>query len=70
LSVRANFSKSSLKAQLDIAAKSGAKIILILGQKEVLEGTILLRDVESGIQEIVNINRVVVEVNKKLRGRD
>jgi histidyl-tRNA synthetase len=67
LSVRANFSKSSLKAQLDMAIKSGAKLILILGQKEVMEGTVLLRDVASGIQEVVNINKVLVEVNRKLK---
>lgn len=67
LSVRANFSKSSLKAQLEMATKSGAKLILILGQKEVMEGTVLLRDVESGIQEVININKVVVEVNRKLK---
>lgn len=70
LHVRANFSKSSLKAQLDIAIKAGAKLILILGQKEVMEGTVLLRDVDSGIQEVVNVNRIVAEIKKKLKDKE
>ncbi|MFA5358866.1 MAG: histidine--tRNA ligase, partial [Patescibacteria group bacterium] len=36
--------KDSLKGQLEIADKLGVKYVLILGQKEVLEGTVLLRD--------------------------
>jgi histidyl-tRNA synthetase len=64
--VMANFSKDSLKSQLDAATKMGARIILILGQREVVDGTILMRDVESGIQEVVNINKVIDEIKKKL----
>jgi len=67
LSVRANFSKSSLKEQLDQATKVGAKLILILGQKEVTEGTVILREVDSGIQEVVNFSKVIPEVKKRLK---
>ncbi len=66
-SVKANFSKSSLKAQLDIATKMGAKLVLILGKKEASEDTILLRDVASGIQEVVNIKKVLPEIKKRLK---
>ncbi|KKR07656.1 MAG: Histidine-tRNA ligase [Parcubacteria group bacterium GW2011_GWC2_39_14] len=65
--VRANFSKSSLKAQLELAKKANAKLVLIFGQKEIVEGTVLLRDLESGIQEVINQNRIVVEVKKRLK---
>ena len=67
LIVRANFSKSSLKAQLDIATKLKSRLVLILGQKEVSEGTIILRDMESGIQEVINITKAVKEVKNVLR---
>lgn len=67
--VVANFSKDSLKSQLDTATKIGAKIVLILGQKEALDGTILMRDVESGIQEVVNIKKVIAEIRKILYKR-
>ena len=60
------FSKDSLKAQLEIANKLGAKYTLILGQKEVLDGTILIRDMEAGIQEIVDQKKIVREVEKKI----
>lgn len=60
------FGKGSLKAQLELANKVQAKIALILGQKEVLDGTIILRDMESGAQEIVDSNKVVPILQKKL----
>ncbi|MFH0780192.1 MAG: His/Gly/Thr/Pro-type tRNA ligase C-terminal domain-containing protein, partial [Parcubacteria group bacterium] len=66
-SVRSNLSKSSLKAQLESAGKMKAKLVIILGQKEVNEGTVLLRDVDSGIQEVINGNRIVQEVKKRLK---
>ena len=60
------FSKDSLKAQLEIANKLGAQYTLILGQKEVLDGTILIRDMEAGIQEIVDQKKIVRQIQKKL----
>ncbi len=66
LRVAANFSKASLKAQLDIANKMGASFVLILGQREIVDETILMRDMESGIQEVVNYKKVIKEVKKKL----
>ena len=35
------------------------KLTIILGQKEVLDGTIIMRDMESGAQEIVDVNKIV-----------
>ena len=60
------FGKSALKAQLELADKYKAKYTLILGQKEVLDGTIIVRDMESGVQETVDMNKVVGIVKKKL----
>lgn len=53
------FGKGSLKAQLEVADKLKAKMALILGQKEVLDGTIIVRDMDSGAQEIVDVEKVV-----------
>jgi histidyl-tRNA synthetase len=63
------FGKGSLKAQLELADKQEAKFALILGQKEVLDGTIIVRDMESGAQEIVDMEKVVEIVKKGLKGR-
>ncbi len=61
-----NLGKSSLKAQLELADKQGAKHCLIIGQKEVQDRTIIIRDMESGIQEIVDQKKLKNELNKKL----
>ncbi|MDO8592292.1 MAG: histidine--tRNA ligase [bacterium] len=66
LNVRQAFSKDSLKSQLEAANKMGVKYTLILGQKEVMDGTILIRDMESGIQEIVDYKKIMGELEKRL----
>jgi histidyl-tRNA synthetase len=66
LEVAESFTKDSLKAQLELANKLKVKYVLILGQKEVLDDTILIRDMESGVQEIVDQGKVVIEIKKKL----
>ena len=61
-----NFSKDSLKSQLELANKLKVKYALILGQKEVMDGTILIRDMESGVQEIIDFKKTVNELKRKL----
>jgi len=64
--VRQAFTKDSLKMQLEEANRLEAKFSLILGQKEVMDGTVLFRDMDSGIQEIINYKKVKEEIEKKL----
>ncbi|MBU1063116.1 histidine--tRNA ligase, partial [Patescibacteria group bacterium] len=66
LQVRQDFTKDSLKNQLEVANKLGVKYSLILGQKEIVDGTILIRDMESGIQEIVDYKKIRQEITKRL----
>ncbi|MEK7632470.1 MAG: histidine--tRNA ligase [Patescibacteria group bacterium] len=61
------FGKGTLKAQLEIADKLKAPVAVILGQKEVLDGTIIIRDMESGAQEIVDVEKVVSIIAKRLK---
>jgi histidyl-tRNA synthetase len=58
--------KEGLKKQLEIANNLGAKYALILGQKEVLDGTIIIRDMEGGAQETADFGKIVQEMKKKL----
>ncbi len=60
------FGKAALKAQLEAADRMKVPHTLILGQKEVLDGTIIIRDMESGAQETVDIGKVVGIIQKKL----
>ncbi|HBU07547.1 MAG TPA: histidine--tRNA ligase [Candidatus Magasanikbacteria bacterium] len=64
--VKHNLAKSALKAQLELANKYKADYTLILGQKEVQDGTIIIRDMESGIQEIIDQKKLVPALKKKL----
>lgn len=59
------FSKDSIKAQMELANKKKAKLVIIIGQKEVLDGTAVIRDMDSGTQEIVDVRKIVHEVQKK-----
>lgn len=66
LKINYNFAKSSLKAQLEAANSLQVPYALILGQKEVQDGTIIIRDMESGVQEIVDQKKVEHILKKKL----
>lgn len=46
-------SKDSLKGQLRLADKAGVRFALILGQREVLDQTVIIRDMIEGTQETV-----------------
>lgn len=59
-----NLGKTSLKAQLDIANEHGATHTVILGQKELQDGTIIVRDMDSGIQEILDQNKLSLALKK------
>ncbi|MBI4359149.1 MAG: histidine--tRNA ligase, partial [Candidatus Nealsonbacteria bacterium] len=62
-----SFSKDSLKVQLARADRFNVRYALILGQKEALEKTIILRDMKKGTQETIKLEKVVHEVKKRLK---
>lgn len=64
--VAENLVKDGLKAQLEMANKLGAHYTLIIGHKELMDDTILIRDMENGIQEVIDFAKVVTEVTKRL----
>ncbi len=65
--VAESFSKDSLKAQLRSADKMGVRWVLIFGQKEALEDFITLRDMETGDQKEIKLDKVVSEMKKKIK---
>lgn len=65
--VAANFAKDGLKQQMEIAAKLNVRYTLIIGQKEMVDHTIIIRDMEAGMQEVYDFRRALPEVNKKLQ---
>lgn len=58
--------KDGIKQQLEVANKLGAHYTLIVGQKEMMDDTALIRDMENGIQEVVPFAKVESEIKKRL----
>jgi len=65
--VAESFSRDSLKAQLRIADKIGVDYTIILGQKEALEGTVIIRDMKTGKQDTVKLEKIITEIKKRLK---
>jgi histidyl-tRNA synthetase len=59
--------RKSLKAQLKSADKQRAELSVIVGQKEIFEESAIIRDMKTGAQETVTIDKLVERVKKGLR---
>ena len=57
--------KDSLKSQLKLADKLKADYCLIIGQKEALEGKVLIRKMKEGTQVLVKMEKVIEEIKKR-----
>lgn len=64
--VAESFGKDSLKAQLRSADRIGVRYTLLIGQKEALDGTVIIRDMKNGSQEVVKFEKVVNEIKRRL----
>lgn len=65
--VAESFGRGSIKAQLRVANRMKMKIVLIVGQKESLDDTVIVRDMESGMQEIVDNAKIINIIKKRLK---
>jgi histidyl-tRNA synthetase len=62
-----SFGRGSLKSQLKIANRLGVELTLILGQKETLDGTVIIKNMTTGVQETVSLEKLVDVIKKKLK---
>jgi histidyl-tRNA synthetase len=62
-----SFGRGSLKSQLKVANRLGVEITLILGQKETLDGTVIVKNMSTGVQETVSAAKLVDLIKKKLK---
>jgi histidyl-tRNA synthetase len=67
ISVEANLEKDNIKSQIKNADRVGASYSLILGQQEVLDGMIIIKDMVSGLQETIPFDRIIDELKKRLK---
>jgi histidyl-tRNA synthetase len=66
VSATAAIGKDGIRAQLKQADKLGVALSLIIGQKEAMEKSIIIRDMTSGMQDTVPLKDVVKEVQARL----
>jgi histidyl-tRNA synthetase len=67
IKIAENIGKDNLKAQLGQAARKQIKYTLILGQQECINEQIILRNMETGVQEIVSQKEIVKKIKKRLK---
>lgn len=65
--VAESFGRGSLKSQLKVANRLGVEITLILGQKETLDKTVIVKNMTTGVQETVSMDKLVDLIKKKLK---
>ncbi|MDQ0938175.1 histidine--tRNA ligase [Streptomyces turgidiscabies] len=66
--VAADFSYGAkgLKAAMKAANRSGARFALVAGERDLAEGVVQLKDMESGEQTAVGVNEIVAELESRL----
>ncbi len=67
IKVAESLHRDSLSSQLQIADKLKVRYALILGEKEALDGEIIIREMASGRQQVIPMKRAVSEIKKKLK---
>ena len=65
--VSESLGRDSLRAQLKMADKNKVDYSLILGQKEALEGMIIIRQMTTGAQRSVKLDEIIKEMKKRLK---
>lgn len=58
--------RDGMQSQLKLADRLGVKWVVIIGHKEVLDKTVILRNMMSGMQEVVSQDELVKELQKRL----
>lgn len=67
--IRQSLSKDSLSAQLSIAERMGIPWVIILGQREVIENTIIVRNMENRSQDVVPVADLAEYIKKRMAAK-
>ncbi len=65
--VAESFGRGSLRSQLKVADRLRVELTLIIGQKEAIDQTVIVKEMASGIQEVIDASKAVEEVKKRLK---
>ena len=61
-----SFGKTSIDAQMKVANRLGSTYAVILGQKEILDNTAIIRDMHSGMQETIPRAKLIEVLKKRI----
>lgn len=67
INIGESLGRDSLRTQLSKADRLKVEFTLILGQREMLDGTIVVRRMDTGEQETIKMDKVVEELKKRLK---
>ncbi len=67
IEVKSSLGRDSIKAQLRIAHRLGVRFALIFGQQEAIDKTVIIREMDTGVQETVPVEKIVDELKKRLK---
>ena len=67
IQIAESLGRDSLKVQMSRADKLGVRFTLILGQREALDNTIVIRRMDNGTQETVKFDKTIEEIKKRLK---
>ena len=67
ISIAESLGKDSIKSQLKLADRTASEYALILGQKEAIDETVIIREMGSGMQETVSQEKLIEILKQKLR---
>ena len=59
--------KNGISEQLMLANRSGAKYTLLIGQKEAFDDTVIIKEMDSGNQEVYPQNQATKEIDKRFK---
>lgn len=67
VSMAESLGRDSIRSQLKIADRLGAEFALIIGQKEAIDGMVIVREMSSSIQETIPQIKLIETLKKKFR---
>ena len=67
IAVATSLGRDGIKGQLRMANRLRVKFTLIVGQKEALDRTVILREMDSGIQESIAMDDIAEVIKKRLK---
>jgi histidyl-tRNA synthetase len=65
-----DFRAKSLKAQLRYGQKIGAELVVILGEDELKENKVILKDMSKSEQETLKLKDLTTKIKEKLKNYD